>query len=225
MVVYTVVANGYDGLKPPAVIDAEIDYLVFTDDRDLALADPWQAIVVKRSDRNPRVMSRRYKMMPHRYLERYEQSLWIDATLETVRPLSPLLEELAAAGPLALFRHPDRHCVYEEAEAVRSLRYERPSIIDLQMGCYKARGYPAGNGLWGCNVIYRRHHDPRIRLAMEDWWRQIELFSQRDQLSVNYVFWKARRRALRDSGRASLLLAPPSAPAGDELSRSRDRGG
>jgi hypothetical protein len=190
-VVYTVLVNGYDALKRPAVIEPGIDYLLFTDRAGLAAVEPpWQPVVIPQADRNPRVMSRRCKLLPHRYLERYEHSLWIDATLETVRPLGPLFDDLAATGIFGLFRHPERDCVYDEAEAVRTLGYESPIIIDLQMACYRALGYPPRNGLWGCNVIYRRHRDARLRPVMEDWWRQLELFSQRDQLSANYVFWK-----------------------------------
>jgi hypothetical protein len=189
-VVYTAITAGYDPLKPPVVVDADLDYVVFTDDPALEAVEPWRPVLIDIRKRNPRVTSRWYKLLPHLHFPDHEHSLWIDGTFEIVSSLSPLLDRLSTTGDIAAFRHPERDCIYKEALAVKELGYERPAIVDLQMACYRARGYPAENGLHVCGVLFRRHHDPALRRAMEDWWRQLELFSQRDQLSFNYVLWK-----------------------------------
>src|SRR4029077_10090696 len=82
---------------------------------------------------------------------------------------------LAAGSGIAMFCHPERDCIYQESAIVKEFGYERPAIVDLQMACYRARGYPEHNGLNLGGVIFRRHHDPKIRLAMVDRWHQIEI--------------------------------------------------
>ena len=61
-----------------------------------------------------------------------------------------------------MFRHPERDCIYQESTIVKEFGYERPAIVDLQMACYRARGYPEHNGLNLGGVIFRRHHDPTV---------------------------------------------------------------
>jgi len=189
-VVYTAITAWYDTLRAPAVIDADLDYVVFTDDPHLPAVPPWRPVRIETVKRNPRITSRWYKCLPHLHLGEYASSLWIDGAFEIVASLSPFIDRLAAGGGIAMFRHHERDCIYQESAIVKEFGYERPAIVDLQMACYRARGYPEHNGLNLGGVIFRRHHDPKIRLAMVDWWHQIELFSQRDQLGLNYVLWK-----------------------------------
>jgi hypothetical protein len=189
-VVYTAITEGYDTLKPPATIDDDLDYVVFTDDLCLSAMPPWRPVLIETKRRNARVTTRWHKLLPHHHLEQYERSLWIDASFTIVGSISRLIDDLGSRGKLALFPHPQRTCIYDEAEVVKALGYERAEIVDLQMACYRARGFPRGIGLCESGVIYRAHHDPEVRLVMEDWWRQVEVFSQRDQLSSSFVFWK-----------------------------------
>jgi len=189
-VVYTAITAWYDTLKPPAVIDGDLDYVVFTDDPHLPAVPPWRPVRIDAGQRNPRVTSRWYKLLPHLHLGEYATSLWIDGAFEIIASLSSLMDRLAAGGGIAMFRHPERDCIYQEAAVVKAFGYERAAVVDLQMACYRARGYPEHAGLNLGGVIFRRHRDPDIRLAMVDWWRQMELFSQRDQLGLNYVLWK-----------------------------------
>lgn len=189
-VIYTAMSAGYDDLRAPAVVDPDIDYIAYTDGSPHEVPAPWQARSLQRKGRNPRVSSRWYKILPHRHLGEYRLSLWIDANCELLGSFSRLFDELAGSAPLAVRRHPERRCSYDEAAVVKEFRLDHPEIVDIQMDYYRACGYPAQNGLVEANVLFREHDDPLVLAAMEDWWSQIETFSQRDQLSANYVFWK-----------------------------------
>src|SRR5579885_691615 len=189
-VVYTAITAGYDPLRPPAVVEDELDYVLFTDDPGVGPVGPWQPVLIDRRERNPRVTAKRYKLLPHRFLQGYDASLWLDASCEILSPIAALMDELGVRAEMAQFRHPERSCIYDEAAVVKAQGLERPGIVDIQMACYRARGYPPKSGLFVSGAIYRRHNDPQIRAAMEDWWRQIQLFGQRDQLSGSYVLWK-----------------------------------
>jgi hypothetical protein len=189
-IVYTALTAGYDRLLPPAIVDPDIDYLVYTDAPPEEIPPPWQARPIHIELRNPRVTSRWYKILPHRHLPRGGHSLWIDANYEIVGSLSALFDRLAATTKIGMARHPERNCAYIEADAVKGIGLEHPEIVDAQMAQYRRLGYPADHGLTESGVMFRAHGDPRVRAAMEDWWRQIENFSQRDQLSVNFVLWR-----------------------------------
>jgi hypothetical protein len=114
--------------------------------------------------------------------------------------MSPPSSSSSASMGAAFFLHAQRNCIDDEAEAVKAMGYERAVIVDLQMACYRARGYPPAYGLCVFSVMFRAHRDPEIRLLIEDWWRQVEVFSQRDQLSGNFVLWKRGIEYIRIPG-------------------------
>jgi hypothetical protein len=64
-VVYTAVIGDYDELRPPAVIDPELDYVVFTDDQQLRVPDPWISLGLSERHGDNGYTSRFIKMHPH----------------------------------------------------------------------------------------------------------------------------------------------------------------
>jgi len=189
-VIYTALTAGHDLIRPPAIVEPDIDYIAYTDAPESELPPPWRHRPVAALGRNPRVTARWYKILPHRHLPEYHFSFWIDANYEIIGPFSPLFDRLAASTILATQPHPIRACVYREAEQVKHGRIDHPEIVDIQMEYYRRQGYPPMNGLIESGVMFRAHMDERVRAAMEDWWDQVATFSQRDQLSANFVFWK-----------------------------------
>lgn len=189
-IVYTALTAGYDRLLPPAIVDPDIDYLVYTDAPPAEIPPPWRARPIDVAQRNPRVTARWYKILPHRHLPPARHSLWIDANYEIVGSLSALFDRLAATAKIGLAAHPERNCAYAEADVVKALGLERADIVDAQMAHYRRLGFPLDYGLTESGIMFRAHGDRRVRVAMEDWWRQIEKFSQRDQLSGNFVLWR-----------------------------------
>jgi hypothetical protein len=189
-VVYTAISGGYDDLKHVAVADADTDYIVYSDDPALDPPAPWIYRPITTLKRSPRVTARWYKILPHRHLAEYRYSFWVDGAFELPASLTPLFDQLIATSHFSAFRHPVTNCVYEEAEAVKQRDYDDPQIVDLQMEYYRRRGYPAHDGLIASGVMFRSHHNPLVIAAMEEWWRQVRLFSHRDQLSGNFTFRK-----------------------------------
>jgi hypothetical protein len=60
------------------------------------------------------------------------------------------------------------------------------------MARYRQAGYPENNGLTETNVLLRRHNDPLVVAAMEEWWQEFLSGAPRDQLSFGYVLWRQR---------------------------------
>ena len=191
--VYTVLVGDFDTLLPPARLEPGLAYIAFTDSQR-SLPAPWQAQPLATVQRNPRMTSRWHKLHPHLLLPQHDQSLYIDANILIRDSLLPLFELALADAPLALFRHPTRACVYDEAEAVKRLRYDDAAIVDAQMAFYRAQGLPPGEGLHFAGILFRRHDDPKLLAMQENWWRQLKIFSHRDQLSLSFML---RRHGLR----------------------------
>ena len=58
---------------------------------------------------------------------------------------------------------------------------------------YRTEKYPKDNGLWETGVIARNQKRGLCRKAFSLWGEQYRIASRRDQLSVNYSFWRAQQ--------------------------------
>lgn len=125
--------------------------------------------------------------------------IWIDAAFEITSPT--FVEEAvtaAAVGPIGQWRHPWRHCIYEEAEASHSLPKYRDVPVLRQAAHYHNVGHPAHWGLWATGLIVYR--EPLDYLA-DLWWAEMNRWGYQDQISQPV--------ALRRAG-----LEPVSLPGG-----------
>jgi hypothetical protein len=185
--VYTCVVDGYDRIGAPLIVEGATDYIVFSDDSDLAVPSPWQLRPILRRERNPRMTARWHKLHPHRLFPESDVSVYIDSNILLRAALSPLLARMLAGAPIAVFRHPERDCPYAEAEVVRRHRLDEAAVVTAQVAYYRSKGFAAKGGLHNSGVLLRRHNDPRLVPFHEDWWRQLKVFSHRDQISLDFM--------------------------------------
>ena len=154
--------------------------------------------------------AKKFKVLPHRYLQDYEYSVFIDGNMIVRGDLNELVDKYLSDANVAFFSHKNnpldsRDCAYKEAETIFQLgeknvqitpergilNYkDNPNIIKQQMERYSMVGYPKDNGLITGMVILRRHNEKDCIKTMEDWWTEIKYNSKRDQLSFNYCAWK-----------------------------------
>ena len=87
------------------------------------------------------------------------------------------------------FPHPQRTCIYDEAEEVIRLQYDCEAVVREQIDTYKRFDYPRNNGLIAGTFLLRRHNDLVLRQVSEAWYMQVLRFSKRDQISFNFVSW------------------------------------
>lgn len=194
IVVYTAVAKGYDDLQPPQPKSDGCDHLCFCDDaRPTAAGWEYRPFDVHAAD--PVRTAKKPKVMPHLYFPEHEYSIWIDANVVVMGDVTEFVERYLSDASIAMFAHPEnRDCIYDEAEACIRIGKDDTRIIRRQIDGYRRIGHPAHAGLNACTIIARRHRDPTIIGAMEDWWREIQAHSRRDQISFNVV---AHRHGLR----------------------------
>jgi len=186
--VYTAVAGGYDRIRAPRK-GLAARHVLYTDDRQKPSGWDVRGFDAVRPD-SART-AKAPKVLAHRYLPDCEWSIWIDGNIELLGAAQSFVTEVERSGcPIGVFRHPKRHCAFEEAEVCIKHGKDAPEVIVAQLARYEAEGFPRRFGLAECNVIVRRHNDPAVRQAMEIWWDEIERGSRRDQLSFNYSLWR-----------------------------------
>jgi len=82
-VVYTDLFGNYDELQEPNMIWKDWDFLCFTDDKNLK-SNIWNIIYVE-SELSSNLENRKYKILPHRFLDQYEVSLYIDSNIKILK--------------------------------------------------------------------------------------------------------------------------------------------
>jgi hypothetical protein len=133
--------------------------------------------------------SKIYKILPHLFIND-DSSLYLDGNIY-LKVLPEELESWLDGYDIALFKHPQRKCVYGEGLAAVGC-YEDGNIqaeIFDHMDAYRDEKFPKRGGLWECGILLRKHNEA-MRAFCNEWWAQICRYSNRDQISFPYVLAK-----------------------------------
>lgn len=189
LVIYTAIFGGYDELKEPEFLSDNIDYICYTDDKNLR-SKHWKIILQDRKFTDPVRCAKEYKILPHKFLSEYKNSIWIDASWKMFGDMREFFEKECGNTGITFSIHPTRNCIYEEADICITKKNDDCITMQNQINRYKEEGYPLRNGLIAGGVIVRKHMQDHVIKLMEEWWKEIDSGSRRDQLSFNYVSWK-----------------------------------
>lgn len=186
LVVYTCITGGYDELSPVGAPEPGVRYVCFTD-RAVADARGWELRPVPRSFGHPVLENRWAKMHPHLLFEEAACSLYIDGNILLKQDVLALSRDALARHDLALYAHPFRRCIYQEAAECAAIGHAWVWDFARQMRRYERAGMPEQAGLFECNILFRRHHAPAVVAVMQDWWDEFCHGVRRDQLSLPYL--------------------------------------
>jgi hypothetical protein len=186
--VYTSITDEKDTLLDNQLL-GEAQYVAFT---DLAYVQPWQ--IKKPYDRfvDPRRNSRIQKILAHQFIET-EYSIYIDGNIRLLVPPEELIAEHLKDTDLAVWRHPKRDCVFDEAIVCAKRKLDDPETIIEQAVAYEKDSYAKHKGLAECNVILRRH-TKKVEEFNNAWWSEYCRHSRRDQISFMYAVDKVGLR-------------------------------
>jgi hypothetical protein len=203
-VIYTAIFGGYDTLKEPAAQDLPCDFICFTDMKLPPCVGAWRIVAIRRDPRlHPRLQAKRFKLMSHRVFPRgrlawrytpmerrprFDLSVWIDGSVRITSPrFVGDMRRKVVDGDWAMFVHPDRDCIYEEAQVSIGMRKYRSQPVISQVDSYRAEVPPHG-GLYAGGVIVRREPpSERVLAANEAWWAENVNWTYQDQVSLPYV--------------------------------------
>ena len=93
------------------------------------------------------MLNRKYKILPHEFLEDYRYSIYIDANIQITGDVCKLFTQHLNDEPLAVAEHPRRDCIYEEAEACVKKNLANKDDVNQQMSRYRSEGFPEKYGL------------------------------------------------------------------------------
>jgi hypothetical protein len=188
--VITALTNNNDELREDFP-GSDAEYVAFLDEESKESNSSllWEVrdacTIFKESRRNAKI----HKIMPHLYVDT-DISIWLDANISlNITPEEMVKLWLNDGNDIAVCRHFERDCLYQEAEVCKTYKLDDPKVIDEQVARYKKNGYPERNGMPECGVIVRRH-TPEINRLNERWWAEICRGSSRDQISFAYCFPK-----------------------------------
>lgn len=165
MIVYTAIVGGVDDLRSDIMCFIKYDKF-------------------KHNVRNAKI----YKVLSHLFLDA-DVSMWVDGNIFLIKPPEFYLQYLDSSADIALFEHPLRSCLYQEAEPAKErcgMLKEVCTDVDEQISHYKAAGVSEKLGLYECGVLIRRHNK-RVERFNNAWWAEICRYSERDQISFMKV--------------------------------------
>lgn len=182
MIVYTCITNSVDNILAFSnrhFVDLDADYIIFTDKK---IEIPgWSVKLIDKSygiTKTPRW----FKINSHILFPYAKRTIWIDGNQVPNGRADKIIE----SGPIGTFKHPKRDCIYEEFEACLRMNKDIEHNMRPQIDHYKRMNYPQRNGLAETCCMYREH-TKEIREFNTLWWKQIEQYSHRDQLSFDFV--------------------------------------
>ncbi len=192
-VCYTCITGGYDNIPVYKYIEQDWDYVLFTDNQDLIECgrfEHWTVRPLAYSASTNVKNARWHKINAHILFPEYEYSLWMDGNISVNNAnIFNKVEKLIADDILiSIPLHPQRNCIFDEAEIIKKYKIDSDKVVDKQMKILRCDGYPVNNGLAETNVMFRQHN--KIKHLLELWWYFVEKHSKRDQLSYNYCAWK-----------------------------------
>jgi hypothetical protein len=197
LTIYTCVLGNTDPLHEPAV-DCDADFVCFADQP--IESKRWRVVRIDAGDAPTRT-ARTLKLNPHRLFPRAEATLWQDACFTLRTDPRTLLEQ--HDDEIVTFVHRDRARIVDEAHEIARLRKARPIDVYRQLAAYQSEGFDTADAPLrelSCNGVVLRRRSPRVDALCELWTRQIERYTLRDQMSLDYCAWKLGMRIGRWPG-------------------------
>jgi len=190
--VYTAITGGYENLVKPLVIDPDIDYFVLTDTPELFNPD-WATVIECPYKAHTPVRTARYiKTHPHFWFADYDYAIWIDANVLPAASLKNIVHLIDQSPYHAGFiEHPLRYNFMEEGNELIKFGLDNTALIEEQMIRYGRFAKIFKQELIETNLFICR---PKLQVTkdfLNAWWRELNNYSHRDQLSINFALMQS----------------------------------
>lgn len=182
LVCYTSIYGAYDPLRPHPPHPSVDRWVCYTDNPAL-VCDGWETVVEPARYDHPRLAAKWRKCHPP---EGADWSVWLDGSVNlTSGDYIDMLGKLLADADLAMFPHPDRSNIRDEAAASVTIAAAKYGGLDMhgQVDRYEARKLIGSLGLWATTTFARRH-TPAVLQMGAAWMAHCDLETYQDQLSL-----------------------------------------
>ena len=183
--VYTSVTSGKDAVREMLDVKRQSEAKFVAYLSAPYLSPTWEVRPAYARFVDPRRNSRIQKILAHEYIDT-EYSIYIDGNISLLTTPEKLIEKYLGDCDIAVFTHPNRDCIYEEAIQCAKRGLDDPETIIEQAVAYENSGYAKHKGLCECGIILRRH-TPQVAALNNAWWAEYCRHSKRDQISFMYA--------------------------------------
>lgn len=206
---YSCVSGGYEEVTPLATHVEGIDMFIFSDDAAIDIPKHHLKRSTNYISNIPVRTARFVKTHPHIWFNDYDFAVWCDSNIHFFGDISYYIDLLNEAdADCGFILHPVRDTFRDEADVLIQNRVitDRP-LVERQVARYSTDPSVIKSPLLETNFFICRPRSEKVARFMGSWWSEINRFTHRDQLSVNY--------ALVNSGIKWINILPPGRSARD----------
>jgi len=189
--VVTAIIGPFDALLLPEYLEAEIDYFCVSD----SVVDGYGVFRLSSPpyiDADPRRTARYIKTNLLRLFPGYEFVVWVDANVLLRTPVTKFVTATEASGcGVGAIPHPIRRSYLDEAAIAIELALDDADIIKVQLKKYEEVADLESADLIETNFMVFDTRIPVVHEFMRIWWNEINTYSRRDQVSINFALIKA----------------------------------
>lgn len=191
--VYTsIIPHDYVQLQPPLYINEDRDQVHYWCISDAPQSIyPWWDLIAGPFETSSSLREiQRYRVQSHRIWPEYDYTIWVDGEVRLKADPLQLVDMLKESGyGIGFVPHPQRDCIYDEAEVYLSFKAVDPATVAAQLDRYRAAGFPAHQGLAAVNFFIRDNRDPDVIRLMERWHYETQNGCCRTQMSFPFASW------------------------------------
>lgn len=204
IVVYTAIFGDFDILKaqPKQTIDCE--FVCFTDNPKIyceaEATRQFNIILCPTENRHPRIEAKRYRTHPSEvfgrlYPDKFDFFVYMDwsARLKSEHAIADLMKEFDDTSDLLVFKHPERDCIFDEAEFTANAKMKKYFWLEKKMldqvAYYKKQGMPEMYWLSATWLIVSKNNKKSAQF-LSDWRNECIKWTYQDQLSFDYLVRK-----------------------------------
>lgn len=146
-------------------------------------------------DYDNRLKCKYIKMNTHLLLPNYKYYLWIDGSfpIQNNNFINDLYFLISQRPEIVLYIHNARRKernIKNEVLRCSKLKSVDNNLINLQYNNYILEGYPDKKGVLFSSGIILKENNSKINNLMDYWFKQNEMYTTRDQVSLPYSLWK-----------------------------------
>jgi len=176
--------GGSDQLMLPLAIRNDFDYFCFSDEK-MNTHGLWKLCKSPYYHSEPARIARYIKMHLNSLFSEYDAVIWCDANIRFDDSIYTIFDDFISCDSDASFiKHPNRNCIYEEANACIKLSKDNSSIIQSQMLRYKDINIKENIGMFETGLYFIKPKNKNVNDFYNAWWKEIAIGSRRDQLSI-----------------------------------------
>jgi|GEM_PF-1636428 len=177
--IYSVVTNNYDSIKPVKKYEG-FDFWLFTDQDNLKV-EGWETKVLAKGE-NPIKQQRLLKINSVENTPDYDVTIYMDGNMELIQNPKLFLDKFYKGGFLTC-QHPKRSSLKEEGKEILRKKKDMPENIEKTLEFAQKQGYKDDGGLFETMVLVR-DKSPDVKDLEEKWAEILSEYSHRDQLSL-----------------------------------------